>query len=48
MKADLVEINSDFIEVSKKINLIEIQDNEKELNFCDLLSITSLNQTKFN
>ncbi len=48
VSGDLVEINSDFIEVSKKINLIEIQDNEKELNFCDLLSITSLNQTKFN
>ena len=48
ISGDIIEINSNFIELSRNISLIEIMPNSKELNFSDLLSISSLQQNKLN
>lgn len=48
VSGDIIEINSNFIELSRNISLIEIMPNSKELNFSDLLSISSLQQNKLN
>ena len=48
LNGNMIEINSNFIELSKNISLININTCTKELNFSDLLSISSLQQTKLN